>query len=290
MRTYLGCAPCLGHQAHEAVCRATDDPGAQERILRLVFAEISKAGFQSPPPVLGRRIHEIVCEEVGDPDPYHADKTASNELALQLLDELRPAVEGSSDPFAAALTLAIAANVIDLGAKGHHDVTEESIAGEMRAALGRELDRIAMADLRSRVASADDVLYLCDNAGEIAFDRLLIEELPCRHVTAAVRGLPIINDATLEDAGRVGLTRVAEVISNGDGTPGTVLGECSAEFRERFAAADVVISKGQGNYETLSGETKEGLFFLLRVKCPTVARDLACGIGDLVIAGNGSLQ
>jgi uncharacterized protein with ATP-grasp and redox domains len=208
-------------------------------------------------------------------------------LALQLSGELRPAVDASADPFAAALILAIAANAIDLGAKGHHEVTEESIGREMREALGRTLDPAAVEALRAGVAGAGEVLYLCDNAGEIVFDRLLIERLPCERVTVAVRGRPIINDATREDAASVGLTGVADVIPNGSGMPGTVLAECSSEFRERFARADVVISKGQGNYETLSDEAKPGLFFLLRVKCPTVARDLRCEVGDLVIARGG---
>jgi hypothetical protein len=291
MRTYLGCTPCLAHQAHEAVCRATDDAAVQERILRRVFAEIAELDFRSPPPVMGRRIHEIVRQEVGDPDPYRAEKAASNALALRLARELRPAVDASADPFSAALVLAIAANVIDLGAKGHHDVTEESIDREMREAMGRTLDTGAVEALRTAVADARDVLYLCDNAGEVVFDRLLIERLPCEQVTAVVRGAPVINDATLEDATSVGLNGAAAVIDNGSDMPGTVLGECSPEFRGRFARADVVISKGQGNYETLSGEPRPRLFFLLRVKCPTVARDLQCKVGDLVIApGGGALQ
>jgi uncharacterized protein with ATP-grasp and redox domains len=248
---------------------------------------MSEMPFSSPPPVMGRRIHEIVREEVGDPDPYRADKAASNELALRLVAELQPFVDRAPDPFGAALVLAVAANVIDLGAKGHHDVTDESIAAEMHAALASDLDPAAVDGLRSSLAGADEVLYLCDNAGEIVFDKLLVERLPCRRVTVAVRGRPIINDATRADAERVGLADVAEVIDNGAGAPGTVLSECGSEFRERFRRAEVVISKGQGNYETLSEEDRPDLFFLLRVKCPTVARDLNCRVGDLVIARSG---
>jgi uncharacterized protein with ATP-grasp and redox domains len=289
MRTYLSCAPCLAHQAHEAVSRATDVPAVRERILRRAFAELAEADFSLPPPVLGRRIHELVQEEIGDPDPYRADKVASNRLALRLADELEPAIAAATDPFAVALALAIAANAIDLGAKGHHDVTEDSITRELRTALERPLDAAAVDELRSRVAAADEVLYLCDNAGEVVFDKLLIARLPCPRVTAAVRGRPIINDATLDDATEIGLEEVAKVISNGDGTPGTVLANCSQEFRERFRDADAIISKGQGNYETLSGERRPGLFFLLRVKCPTVAADLDCRAGDLVVAQAGAV-
>ncbi len=119
-------------------------------------------------------------------------------------------------------------------------------------------------------ARAGRILYLADNAGEIVFDRLLVEALAPQRVTLAVRGTPVLNDATAADARAVGLTEICEVIDNGSDAPGTVLEDCSREFRQRFSTADLIIAKGQGNFETLS-EAPGNIFFLFKVKCPVIA-------------------
>jgi len=139
-----------------------------------------------------------------------------------------------------------------------------------------------LAEFSRAIAAAERILYLADNAGEIVFDRLLIERLPTEKVTVAVRGLPVINDATLIDAEYAGITELVEVIDNGSDAPGTILEDCSEAFLERFHAADLIISKGQGNYETLSQVHKD-IYFLLKVKCPVVARDVGCQMNSLVL-------
>jgi len=169
----------------------------------------------------------------------------------------------------------------------------------VRAAIAEALearpDRWATDDLRRAVGTARDIFYVADNAGEIVFDRLLIEEMPLGKVTVAVKGSPIINDATREDAQAVGLTELVDVIDNGTDIPGTVLEACSDSFRARFEAADLIIAKGQGNYETLNECRRDGLFFLLKIKCEVIARDLGlnsrpgpgrhdeCRLGQMVI-------
>ena len=130
--------------------------------------------------------------------------------------------------------------------------------------------------------NAGRILYLCDNAGEILFDKLLIEQLPYGKVTVSVRGFPVINDATMIDAEAAGLTALVEVIDNGSDAPGTLLEDCRRDFQERFKQADLVIAKGQGNYESLS-EVRKEIFFLLNVKCQVIARKLGYHIGDLVL-------
>jgi uncharacterized protein with ATP-grasp and redox domains len=129
---------------------------------------------------------------------------------------------------------------------------------------------------------------LTDNAGEIVFDRFLIEQLPFDRVTVVVRGFPVINDATIADAETAGLTDIVEVMTNGSDAPGTILDDCSEEFRTRFAEADLIIAKGQGNYETLR-ECLRPIFFLLRVKCPLVANDLDCPVGSMVLRPSNAL-
>ncbi|MBN1361800.1 MAG: DUF89 family protein, partial [Sedimentisphaerales bacterium] len=144
------------------------------------------------------------------------------------------------------------------------------------------LDTDALLDLKGAVAAAETILYLGDNAGEIVFDRLLIEQMPLEKVTFVVRGSPILNDALLADAQAVGLTDLIDVIDNGADAPGTILEGCSKAFRRRFEKADLVISKGQGNYETLSDVDKD-IFFLLRPKCAVLARHLNCELGRLIL-------
>ena len=148
-----------------------------------------------------------------------------------------------------AARIAIAGNMIDLGVNGN--VTETDVQQAVRQALSapfygdQELFHHSIANARS-------ILYLADNAGEIAFDRLLIEQISPERVTLVVRGGPVINDATRVDAQAVGLDEIVEVIDNGSDAPGTLLEDCSPEFRRRFVDADLIIAKGQGNFESLS--------------------------------------
>lgn len=135
---------------------------------------------------------------------------------------------------------------------------------------------------KEAVSQAERILFLADNAGEIAFDRLLIELLPTEKVTVAVKGKPVINDATLEDARMTGLTDLVEVVDNGSDAPGTILASCSQAFRDRFEKAYLVIAKGQGNYESLSDSDKD-IFFILKVKCPVIAQGLHCAAGSMIL-------
>ena len=132
------------------------------------------------------------------------------------------------------------------------------------------------------VDAAARVLYLADNAGEIACDRLLIERLGPARITLAVKGSPVLNDATRVDAEAVGLAAIVEVVDNGSDAPGTILADCSEAFRRRFAEADLILAKGQGNYETLSNAAAD-IFFILKAKCPVIARDLGCRVGSLIL-------
>jgi uncharacterized protein with ATP-grasp and redox domains len=135
------------------------------------------------------------------------------------------------------------------------------------------------------LAEAENILYLADNAGEIVFDRLLIEQLPMEKVVVAVRGLPAINDATIQDAKIAGITELVEVIDNGSDAPATILEDCSERFLDAFNRADLIIAKGQGNYETLS-DIDKNIFFLLKAKCPVIAGHIGCEVGELILKRN----
>ena len=185
----------------------------------------------------------------------------------------------SKDPLETAVRLAIAGNIIDCGANGN--LAEIAITEGIEHALTDAL-KGPLAELDMALNQADEILYLADNAGEIFFDRLLIELMPLEKVTVAVRGSPIINDATITDAEEAGLTDLVTVIDNGSDGPGTILEDCSEDFRARFDQADLIVAKGQGNYETLSDADKD-IFFVLKAKCPVIAKHLGCDVGSLVL-------
>lgn len=285
MRTYLECIPCFTRQTLEACRTVTNDPALRERILRAVLAKLSEVSFSKTPPHMGREIHAIVRELSGNEDPYSELKSRFNMAAVTLYPDLSRRVRDASDPFTTAVRLAIAGNIIDFGvARNGGDIC---LNETIEQALAKPLAVDHVEQLRAAVGEAKHILYIADNAGEIVFDRLLVEQLPTERVVVGVRGSPIINDATREDAEYVGLTDIVEVIDNGADAPGTILEDCSPAFRSQFEKADLVIAKGQGNYETLESCGRKDLFFLLMIKCPVTARSLSCPEGSFVVKSSG---
>ncbi len=280
MRTYFDCVQCFVRQALDAARLLSDDEKIHEQVLRKVLIESSGMDFCKSPPVMGQRIHRLIRELLGNNDPYRQIKDHSNRLAMKLYPVLKMKIEQSSDPLEKALRFAISGNIIDLGVNSQLD---ESIIyktlenSEKNTLLPNTID-----DFRNAVDQAADILYLGDNAGEIVFDSLLIEQLPCENVTFVVRGSPVINDATLVDAQFAGITDIVEVIDNGSDAPGTILEYCSPAFRARFEKADLIIAKGQGNYESLS-DIKKNILFVLMAKCPVIARDIGYDAGNLIL-------
>ena len=284
MRTELDCVPCLMGQALDASRHLSDDPAFHERTLDEMLRWTLEIDRRHSPPVLGQRLHRHLREVTGEADAYRPAKDRQNELALGLLPELRDRVRTADDPFGLAVRIAVAGNVIDLGI--NRTLTE----ADVHDALEHALDEPVIGpteELRAAAEAATSILYLADNCGEIVSDQLLVERLPTERVTVAVRGAPILNDATLVDAETTGMTRLVEVIDNGSDAPGTLLDDCSPRFRERFEAADLVIAKGQGNYESL-GEAPRPVFSLFKVKCSVVANHAGLPTGSAVLARIGS--
>lgn len=282
--TTLDCIPCFANQALDAARAVSSEPALHEQTLRDVLQMVASADFTQPPPALAKRIHQRLRELTGNPDPYRAAKVRANCMALELLPELSARIKADPDPFELAVRFAAAGNIIDLAVKTGRDEPDIKAAIESAATepFAGDLDCF-----HSAVAAADRVLYLADNAGEIVFDRLLIEQLPVKRVTVAVRGAPVINDATRADALAAGLDQIAEIIDNGSDAPGTVLEDCSSEFRAVFENADLIISKGQGNFETLDSSDRN-IFFLLKIKCPVVAARTGIEVGTMALLHNGS--
>jgi len=267
-------------QAFEAGSLVTNDQEIRERILREVLSSLTNQSFDKTPPSIGRDIHRIVKILSGNNDPYLEIKKDSNTLALKLMPSLKELIKSSADPFETAVRMAIAGNIIDCG-QGDH-VSEEKIQKTISQCLDQPITKKNFKELKEEIEKASNIVYLGDNAGEVFFDRLLIEELKGYPITFVVRGAPIINDALRDDARMAGIDKLVKVVDNGSDIPGTILEECSEEFKRLFFEADLVIAKGQGNYETLSDEQKK-IFFLLKVKCPVIAEDIGCKEGDMVI-------
>ncbi|MBN2307525.1 MAG: DUF89 family protein [Candidatus Hydrogenedentes bacterium] len=279
MKTFFDCIPCFVRQALDAARRATDDEAIHEEVLRATLRACAEMDMCTSPPAMGYTIHRFVRDRVGGGDPYRAMKDESNRLALGLYPGLKARVDESPNPLETAVRLAIAGNIIDVAVKA--DVAEVNVDEAIDHALSCPFDA-DIGEFAAAVSQAGSILYLADNAGEIVFDRLLIERLPLERVTLGVRGAPVINDATRADAEAAGLTGLVDIIDSGIDVPGTVLDLCSDAFRRRFYDAGLIIAKGQGNYETLS-EANQDIFFALKAKCPVIARDIGCAVGDLVL-------
>ena len=276
MRTYLDCYPCFLRQALDAARLAGADGDRQKAILDQVLEVLKRSELSSTPPEIGNEVHQLVRREVRNGDPYREPKEASTRQALALYPRLRELVQEADDLLDVAVRLSIAGNIIDLGPDQQYDLW-----GVIERVLVQPFavdDRTAF---REMLAAAYQVLYLADNAGETVFDRVLIEVLGVP-VVYAVKGGPVLNDATVEDALAAGVDRVAEVVSTGSDAPGTVLDRCSDEFRRLYDEAEMVVAKGQANYETLS-EAGPRVFFLLQTKCPVIARDAGVPVGSIVL-------
>lgn len=289
METYLDCIPCFFRQALDAGRLAGAGEKTQKKILDRLSKEIEQFSLKSSPPEIGRIIYNLVIELTGKADPYKEIKQKSNKIALDILPLLEKRIEDSNDKLLTAIELAIAGNIIDYGAKNTLDIDKEvkniieDIDTEDRKAI------FSYENFKKDLEGMKNILYLADNAGEIVFDKLLIrhlKEVLGKEIICAVRERPIINDALREDALVAGIDRFARIISSGSDAPGTVLETCSKEFIDIFNNAEFIISKGQGNFESLAGKTTRPIYFLFKVKCPIVARHVNCEVGSIILKKN----
>ncbi len=278
MRVHLDCFPCFLKQSIIALRLGTKDESLQKTILKSTLEDIQKVDISKPPAYTTTFIHRKIRQLLGR-DPFEGIKSEYNQIALRLYPSLKTTIEKSPDPLWTSTRLAIAGNIIDFGI-----FTSIDIEGTIRMALDNPLAVDDYSSFRDAIFTADKILYLTDNAGEIVFDRLLIEILISlgKKVKAVVKGSPVINDSTTEDAKETGLTRVCEVIDNGSEAVGTILNWTSPAFQRTFKDAQMVISKGQGNFETLIG-TEKKIFFLFQSKCNVVSKELGLSTGSMLL-------
>lgn len=286
MKTYLDCLPCLLNHSLKAARAVTDDEDIHRQVLNAMVAMIPKLSLGLKPPEIAQEAYRLIRQITGHSDPFHKVKAEANADALALYPHLAKIIVDAEDPLLTACKLAIAGNSIDLGPE-FGQVTMENL---VETALGSHIDSRDYQWLRNSIASSYRIIYIGDNTGEIVFDRLLIEQLhkvKKLDVVFVVRERPVINDATKNDALDVGMDKVARIISSGSDAPAAILSQCSREMVELFYSADMIIAKGQGNYEALDEETGN-IFFLLRAKCSIIADRLGVEIGDAVLKQNNS--
>jgi len=265
------------------------DEATQKRVLNEVSKLIHGFPLDASPPKMGREIFRIVKGITGKDDPFRKIKQKSNKLVLDIYPKLKEEIRSSDDKLLTAVELAIAGNVIDYGVKNSLDVDKEIekiLAGDFVGVEKSSKKSFDYQEFKDALNNAKSILYLGDNAGEIVFDKLLIEELsnilPDTKITYVVRDKPVINDVLVEDAVSCGLDKIVDVISSGCDAPGTILDLCSKEFLKLYESAELIISKGQGNFETLADE-KRPIFFLFKVKCPVIANHTGFNLGDIVL-------
>jgi len=279
MKTFLDCIPCIIRQTLDSARLSTSDEAVHERMLREILRNAAEMDLRRNPPEMAQWIHRRIRRYVNESDPYRQIKDRFNRMALELYPTLRKWVEESNRPMETVVRLVIAGNVIDFGVNA--DLTMPQVREAITHALLAPFDADVEEFFRA-LSDARKILYLTDNAGEIVFDRLLLRQIPAEKVTVGVRGFPVINDATLADAEEAGIAKMFKVIENGSDAPGTILADCSDAFQTQFREADLIVAKGQGNYETLNDVDKD-IYFLLKAKCPVVADDLGCDVGSLVL-------
>lgn len=270
MKISAMCIRCLMDRQEEKI-RAVENENKKSAYLKEIAGIISSAPEDATAPYLVHEINVIYKRYFGELPNYKREKKEFNTLMLELEQELEKDIRSGKDDivvFRNALNYARTANYIDYGATNH--VEKETLLELLRNAKGEELDAGTFQKLRKELEMAKEVVYLADNCGEIVADKLLIkilkEQYPHMDITVVVRGIPALNDAVLEDAQEVGLTDIVKVIGNGNGVAGTQISLLSDEARHAIGTADVIISKGQGNFETIHG-CGLNIYYLFLCKC-----------------------
>jgi uncharacterized protein with ATP-grasp and redox domains len=284
VRATTTCIPCYLKQALSAAREVTNDPETQRQVLNEVAKLLPALSLASTPAENSAYVLWRAHDVLNCPDPFAAKKHHYNELALAMYPKLKELVQNSETSLQTAVKVAAVGNIIDLGIVDKEDVDLEATFEEVFTE-GFVVDETEL--LEEELRTARQVLYLADNAGEIVFDKVLVQQLMVMglEVVLAVKGAPILNDVTMEDALAVGMEQLVPVLSNGSPMIGTHLKTCSEEFLHEFQRADIIISKGQANFETLN-ETSAPIFFILKAKCPEVGREFGGAMGDVVAMFN----
>lgn len=284
MKTYPECLSCLLKQTVQTVKLA----GVNKKLQQKTIKEIEKnflpyVNLNVTPPAISRNMHRKIKDIIKINDPYKKIKQKYNKIALSLYDALKEKIKRSKDRLLTAIKIAVAGNVIDFGAQLSFDIHKD-----LEDILNRDFAIFHYKKFKQKLKKEKEILYLADNAGETVFDRILIEEIIKRYnskIIYAVKEKPILNDALFKDAVFAGIQNYAEIFSCGADSPGIVLKYCNKNFLKLFNNAKLIISKGQGNFESLD-KVKKPIFFLFKIKCDVVADYMKLPAGSVILKSN----
>jgi len=275
------CIECIINQSRRVADAIDADSVLSAKLTQQVTRMSRDFRFDASPPEAAADVYEAMADIADKVDLYAEVKALSTQKAKTFLPALRGRIDASDDPLLTAIKVAIAGNVIDLAAEVSFDL-------EMELAKIFETDFVHddFDKLRKALHRAKTLLYIGDNTGEHLFDYLTIETLkqlyPSLHISYMVRGNPIINDVTLLEAKAAGFEQLCHLVDSGVNTPGFVYERANLHSQKLFDKADMVLTKGMGNYECLSPAPRENLAYLLKVKCNVVAHSLGCDVGDII--------
>jgi uncharacterized protein with ATP-grasp and redox domains len=282
----------------ESVKLATDDKMLQRKIFFELIEEVKNYTIENPPPEIAGDLYRKVKAMTGNNDPYRDIKKYGNDLMLKYADKFRDRIKNSKDRLLTALELSIAGNIIDYGINPNIDVEKviNKILKDEAKTIKKENNKtFDYENFKQDLSSAKSLLFLCDNCGEIILDMLMLEEIkkfnPAIEINIAVRDSSILNDVTMEDAKYCGLDKIGNIFSSGSDYPGVMLKRCNQKFLDIFYSADIVLSKGQGNFETLDEKKGRKIYYLFMAKCPIVVDEIEklvskCNLMDIILAKN----
>ena len=285
MRYSMECLPCLLNQGIRVARRYLENEEEQRTLLKSIIAEIAVMDNNVSAPYIAHKIQRALKEILENPDPYQKEKRYFNQEMLKLEGDFYALVESAVNPLDIALKLAAGGNIIDFGPG--YDLSRDNVLKTIKESMEKDYSQEVFVSLASALKDADKLLYLGDNAGEIVFDKIFIRTIkecyPHLQIDFATRGEPIMNDVTEEDAYMVGIDTYANIINNGTDIPGTILEHCSDSFVNVFNEADVIISKGQGNFESLYGNGYNNLYYIFLCKCDLFMDRFGARRNDLVL-------
>jgi hypothetical protein len=265
----MDCLPCLLNQTVRLARVHLETEEEQRSLLRKILLELAATEDHASAPYVAQKIQRALKDALHNPDPYREEKLFYNQEMLKIEGEFSKLIRLALDPLETALKLAAAGNIIDFGPS--YDLSREKVLMILLETLEKDFPTTTFDSLKFDLKAAKRILYLGDNAGEIVFDKMFIrtikEHYPDLKFYFATRGEAVLNDVTEEDAYFVGMDAYAQIINNGTDIPGTVLEQCSNSFKLVFNEADVIIAKGQGNFESLYGIGRDNLYYIFLCKC-----------------------
>ncbi len=263
------------NKANKLADKYFEDKHQKYSFMNKVLREVAEIEYHRTAPFLVARVMRVLKKETGKDDFYYEEKNLFNKKLLSMEKQIEDMLDNSKDRSVSALKIALAGNIVDFGA--FDEISFELVKEIINKTLESDFDEELYKKLKDELSKGKTLLYIGDNTGEIVFDKIFIKEIkknyPDVEIYFAVRGMPVLNDVTEEDAYYVGLDKYANILSNGTDLPGTDLLEVSDEFKEIFNKADIIISKGQGNFESLPGSGKN-IYYLFLCKCKLMMQKL----------------